>query len=129
MDSYIILIILVDLAVMIGMTVHGWRKGFARLLTEAISLIVSVAVITMISSVMGLWDSGDTSGAVFGVVMLIGLGICYKLVKLILGSIRILSNLPVIHGLNKLLGLIVGFVEGFAILYFLEYILRAYLLV
>lgn len=129
MESYLILIVLIDLAVMIGMTVHGWRKGFAALLTEAISLIVSVFVLVMITSVMGLWEAGDSSGAVFGVVMLILLGICYKLVKMILGSIRILSGLPVIHGVNKILGLVLGFCEGFAILYFLEYILRAYLLV
>ena len=129
MDSYIILIVLIDLGVMISMTLHGWRKGLAGLLTEAIALIAAVAVVVMVSSVTGLWEAGDSSGAIFGVVLLIVLGLCYKLVKLILGSIRILSDLPVIHGLNRVLGLAAGFCEGFAILYFLEYLLRAYILV
>ena len=128
MDSYIILILLFDLAVMLGMTVHGWRKGFVRLISSALSLIVSVAVVVMISSVAGLWEEGESVSAVIGFLMLIALGVVYKLIHMVLSSIRILSELPIVSGLNRILGLILGFCEGFAILYFMEYILRLYLL-
>ena len=42
--------------------------------------------------------------------------------------IHVLAELPVINIADSILGLILGFAEGFIILYFLEYILRHYLL-
>lgn len=128
MESYIILLLFIEIVVMVGMTVHGAKKGFVRLFSTGISLLVSLAAVIFLSSTISSYQSGETDDFWFGILFLIILAVFYKIVHKILSSIGLIAKLPVLHGLDKVLGVILGFCEGFAILYFGEYFLRMYLL-
>lgn len=128
MTPYIILILAVDAAVLIGMTVHGAGKGFAEAFSKGISFIAAVVVVVLLSSMVHGYRNGELSNLVIGGLLLVILGTVYKLVHVVLTSIRFLAELPVLKGIDKLLGAVMGFLEGFAILYITEYLLRLYLL-
>lgn len=125
---YIILILTVDMLILIGMTVHGAHQGFARLLSKFIALIASIAVVILISSIVNGYRGENTSNFLTGIILLIVLGAVYKLIHMVVASIRFLACLPILAGIDKILGVIAGFLEGFAILYIGEYLLRMYLL-
>lgn len=128
MTPYIILILAADLLILIGMTIHGARAGFAGLISKVISLMVSIVVVVLLSSIVNGYRTGDTSNFLIGILFLVILGVLYKLIHAILTSIRFLAGLPILTGVDKILGIIAGFLEGFAILYIAEYLLRMYLL-
>ncbi len=128
MTPYIILILAADLLILIGMTVHGAHAGFAKLISKVISLLVSITVVILLSTIVNGYRKGDTSNFLIGIVFLIILGALYKLVHAVLSSFRFLAGLPILTGVDKVLGIIAGFLEGFGILYIAEYLLRMYLL-
>ncbi len=128
MTPYIILILAADVLVLVGMTIHGIHAGFAKLISKVISLVVSIAVVVLLSSIVSGYRKGDTSNFLIGVVFLIILGALYKLIHAILSSIRFLAGLPILTGVDKILGAVTGFLGGFGILYIAEYLLRVYLL-
>lgn len=128
LTQYMILILLVDGAVLLGMTVHGWRRGFVCLISEAVSLFASVWAAVLLSGIAAGWQGGDTSDIWSGLLFLVILGILYKVLHRILSSIRFIARLPIFSWLDAILGVVTGFAEGFAILYALEYFLRMYLL-
>ncbi len=122
------MILAADVLVLVGMTIHGAHTGFAKLISKVISLMVSIAVVILLSSLVNGYRKGDTSNFLIGVLFLIILGALYKLVHALLTSIRFLAGLPILAGVDKILGVVAGFLEGFAILYIAEYLLRVYLL-
>lgn len=128
MNVYIILILLVDILVMIGMTVHGVHKGFAHLFSRVISLVIAIIVVIQLSGIVNGYEKGSGSSILIGILMLIILGVVYKIIRVILGSLKFLSKLPVLSGADKVFGAVLGFFEGFAVLYIVEYLLRMYLL-
>ncbi len=128
MTPYIILILAADLLILIGMTVHGAHAGFAKLISKVISLLVSITVVVLLSTIVNGYRKGDTSNFLIGIVFLIVLGTLYKLVHAVLSSFRFLAGLPILTGVDKVLGIIAGFLGGFGILYIAEYLLRMYLL-
>lgn len=128
MTPYIVLILAVDVLILIAMTVHGARQGFARLFSKVVSLVASIAVVILLSSVVNGYRSGNTSNFLMGILFLVVLGAVYKVIHALILSIRFLAGLPIIAGADHVLGIVIGFMEGFAILYIGEYLLRMYLL-
>lgn len=113
---------------MIGMTIHGAHKGFAALFSKTVSLLTAVIVVVQLSGIVNNYRTGSGSDVLIGILMLVMLGVVYKIMHAILKSIRFIAGLPVLSGADKVLGVILGFCEGFLILYIAEYLLRMYLL-
>ncbi len=128
MTPYIILILAVDAAVLIAMTLRGAKRGFAGTFSQVFSLAVAIVVVVLVSSVIHGYQNGDRSNLIIGILLLIVLGAVYKLIRAVLTSIRFLAALPILGIVDKALGLVIGFMEGFALLYIAEYLLRMYLL-
>lgn len=128
MTPYIILILAVDAAVLIAMTLRGAKRGFAGTFSQVFSLAVAIVVVVLVSSVIHGYQNGDRSNLIIGILLLIVLGAVYKLIRAVLTSIRFLAALPILGIVDKALGLVIGFTEGFALLYIAEYLLRMYLL-
>ncbi len=128
MTPYIILILAVDAAVLIAMTLRGAKRGFAGTFSQVFSLAVAIVVVVLVSSVIHGYQNGDRSNLIIGILLLIVMGAVYKLIRAVLTSIRFLAALPILGIVDKALGVVIGFIEGFALLYIAEYLLRMYLL-
>lgn len=128
MDIYVIGIALFCIIVMLSMMTNGFHKGFAHEVSSLISLAAAIFVILLIAGIIEGYRNGSASNLAIGLLLLVIFGVIYRLIKIFMSSINFIAGLPVIHWLDSILGLAAGLVEGFAILYLLEYLMRNFLL-
>ena len=113
---YEIILMIIAIAVLMGFMTHGFKKGAALLILYLLTTA---------------WNNFMTEhlGAIFSTILMIVIVVlAYKLLHIFFAGINILAKLPVINWLDKGLGFVVGIIEGFVVLYILEYLLIHYLL-
>ena len=127
-NVYLALIAAVSIAVLLIFMNHGIRRGFAKELKAVLSLGAGIGVIMLLSGVFPGFRTGKTANLILCVVLLVVFGIVYRLVHLLVSGIGLIARLPIICWLDSALGLAAGLLEGFGVLYLLEYLLKNFLL-
>lgn len=87
---------------------NGMMKEIVTLLSGTVSLICVALIVFAVSSVMAKAMSTLT----LCIVGLVLLGIAFKLCGLIFAPLLALSNISIIGGLDKMLGVVLGAVEA-----------------
>lgn len=95
----------------------GAKKGFASGISDFIAFAVVLLILRIVLAIYYGYTKGNTMDVVIAVVVLLVLGLVYGVVKIILKSIRAISDLPVIGVLDKLLGIVLGLVIVVLIFY------------
>ncbi len=104
----------VNLTLIIGIILIaiGIRAGFGIGLTKGLShliaLIVTVVTLFLILMIRSSIHYGHIRSGIVYIVTLVILGAVYGVVKLILKSAHKVSELPILHQLDKLAGIAVG---------------------
>ena len=129
MNLYWILFAAIFVAVLMGMMTRGFHNGLVSEIRTLLSICFALALMIGLAGFLETFRKEGLPSAVAGFVLLLIFIIAYKLLSLILSSIKIVVSIPVIKQIDQVLGLFAGLAEGFAILYLLEYLLRHYLLV
>ncbi len=87
------------------------KAGFVKELCEFISAIIaSVAIILLAYAIYGVFDKEKIQFAV-AVILIVLLGIVYKLLSLCFTSLKLIAKLPVIKVLDKILGVLMAVLE------------------
>lgn len=128
MNLYAVGLLIVSLCILFLTMRHGFRKGMVRELDGLLSLLAAAVSLTLLAGTVSSMLEMKFSGLVIGLIMLGTVTFLYKIFHLIFTSIGLVAHLPVIRGLDKLLGAVVGIAKGIGILYILEYVLTNYLL-
>ena len=97
--------------------VAGYKKGMVKELQAFITLIVTSATIGLICKIINAYRSMDKISIVIAVLLLIILGIGFKLLNLVFFSAKAIVKLPVIHSADKLLGIVMGAAEVLIVLW------------
>ena len=100
-------LLIVVLAIFIFFTIYGWFRGVLRM---AFSLVVVVALILLLGRFI-------TNGLSFLISFLIGVIALHLLSKMV----GLFSKLPVIHGIDRFFGLLVGALLGIVVVWLLFY--------
>ena len=102
----------------------GFRKGMVREIASLIAMAVAVLCIILIFGAVGSYLEREL-GKVFQITAaLLGVCLIYRLANIFIISLELISKLPVIKGLDKLLGAAVGLAEGGIIVGVLVYFLK-----
>lgn len=102
---------------MICKIVDGYKKGMVKEIISLVSLLVVCAVVTLIlRGLDSYWDE-DYLNVVIAVVLLIVIGIVHHILGVVFFSAKVISKLPVVSWLNKLLGMVFGILETVLILW------------
>lgn len=107
---YVALIIIV--LIFIWRITAGFKKGMVR---EIISLVAMAAAGFCMLLILGAIESyinKEIGQLIQFVLVLIAVCLAYRLISILFTSFKLISKLPVIKGLDKLLGAVVGFVES-----------------
>ena len=128
MNIYFVLFIIASIAILMGSMTRGFNHGFAKEFDNWISMIAAILSLMLISGIIRDYQNNNLSDVAAGIIMLIVFSIAYKLFHLLFASIGLIARLPLIRIADKVLGLIMGLISGFTILYVLEYLLRNYIL-
>lgn len=105
-----ILLIIVAIVAVFKM-VDGYKKGMIKEIISLISLIILSAVVALLAKGFGSYQKGEIIQVVVAVILLALLGLVHHLLGVIFFSAKLVSKLPVIHFVDKLLGIIFGLVE------------------
>lgn len=91
--------------------IDGFKKGMVKEIISLVSLAVLCAVAALLAQGVSSYNDGKIFNVAVAVILLVLLGIVHSLLKLVFFSAKLLSKLPVIHFLDKLLGVVFGVFE------------------
>lgn len=111
----ILLIVVVILA--LAKAVDGYKKGIVKEVVSLISMIVLCLVAALAVNGIGSYLEGRFFSLAVMVIMLSILLIAHHLVSLVLFPARLAAKLPVIHSVDKLLGIVFGVFEVVLVLW------------
>ena len=128
MNIYYIIAVIAAVSILIGGIRRGWRNGFTAECNVFVSLLLAFYTVKLLAGITAGWREQNLSDIAAGLVLAGLLAVFYKIYHMLFSMISLLTKLPLISTVDSFLGIVIGFAEGFIILYCLEYILRHYLL-
>lgn len=105
-------IILIVFLLIIWRVRKGFENGMVKEIISILSLIVSCVCIVLIFFTVSSVVAKTYSTFVVCLGGLIGIGIVYKLCNLIFKPVLAVFNISIIHGLDKVMGAVMGFAEA-----------------
>lgn len=119
---YIALVII--LLIFIWRIAAGFRRGMVQELIALIAVTVAGFCIVLILGAIGSYMNKEIAKAIEIAAVLFVVCLVYRLVHVLFTSLELISKLPVIKGLDKLLGAGLGVIEAGVIVGLLVYFLK-----
>lgn len=119
---YIALIIIA--IIFIWRIAAGFRRGMVQEIISLIAMVAAGFCIILILGAIGSYLDKEIGKTIQMVSVLVVVCLVYRLVHILFTSLELISKLPIIKGVDKLLGALVGFVEAGVIVGFLVYFLK-----
>lgn len=120
---YYISLIVIAL-IFIWRIVVGFRKGMVQEITALIAMAVAVFCLALILGAIGNYMDKEVGQLIKTILILVVVCLVYRLVHVLFTSLELISKLPIISWLDKLLGAAVGFCEAGLIVGLLVYFLK-----
>ena len=122
-------LLIIICAVILSMAIYGYKKGFVKMLVPLVSAFLSLIVLLMLKdwlfAILFQWAIFQGEHVLTRVVLIWLIFVLGTLAfKWLIKILHILTKLPLVCGLNKLLGLMVGLIEGFLLVWFFLYIVQ-----
>lgn len=102
----------------------GFKRGMVKEIISLIATAVGGLCVVLILSAVSSYMDKEIGQLVQVVVALLVICLAYRLAHILLTSIGLVAKLPVIKGLDKVLGAVVGFVEAGVIVGLLVHLLK-----
>ncbi len=97
--------------------VDCYKKGMVRSIISFVSLIVLCIVVALIGSGLQSYFEGEILNVVIMVLLLCIVGIVNHILGVLFFPAKLITKLPLVKSLDKLLGIIVGILETVLILW------------
>ena len=97
--------------------ISGYKKGMVREVISFVSMIILCIIIALIGGGLQSYFDGQFLNVIIMVVLLCVVGIVKHLLDVVFFSAKVLSKLPIVSWLNKILGIAVGVLETVLILW------------
>lgn len=105
----------------------GFKNGFVGEVTSTISIIVAFIVARILFLGVVAFVEKQLGKVLCSLIILALVMAVFAIVKLILKALKLFSKLPIINGVDKLLGILAGGVEAFLIVVFMVEILELWI--
>ena len=102
----------------------GFRMGMVQELISLIAVVAAGFCVILILGAIGSYIDQEIARLVQIVAVLFAVCLVYRLVHVLFTSLELISRLPVIRGLDRLLGAALGFAEAGVIVGLLVYFLK-----
>lgn len=102
----------------------GFRKGMVQEITSLIAMGVAGICVILILGAIGSYFDQEIGKVIQTVLILFAVCLVYRLVHVLFTSLELVSKLPIVKGLDKLLGAVVGCAEAVLIVGLLVYFLK-----
>lgn len=105
-----ILLIIVIIALVYKAS-DGYKKGMVKEVVSLVSLVVLCLMLALIGSGIRSYLDRNMTNVVVTVILLAVLGIAHHLLNVVLFPAKLISKLPIINFVDKLLGIVFGALE------------------
>ncbi len=102
----------------------GFKKGMVQEVISLIAMGVAGFCVMLILGAIGSYLDKEIGQLIQFVVVLIVVCLAYRLINILFTSLQLISKLPIIKGLDKLLGAVVGLAEAGLIVGILVHFLK-----
>ena len=90
----------------------GFKKGMVQELISLIAMAAAGSCVLLILGAVGSYLEKEIGQVIQTVVVLFAVCLVYRLVSILFVSLKLISKLPIVKGLDKIMGAAVGFVEA-----------------
>ena len=105
-----LLLIIVGI-LLIWRVVEGLRVGMVREIISFVSLIVMSVAVVLLGIALSSYMDKDVIKTIVAIILFLVLCIVHRIISVVFFSAKVISKLPVVHGLDRLLGGVVGVLE------------------
>lgn len=102
----------------------GFRRGMVQELISLIAMAVAGVCVVLIIGAVGSYLEKEISKTITMIAVLFIVCAVYRLVHVLFTSLELISRLPIIKGLDKILGAVMGAAEAGVIVGVLVYLLK-----
>lgn len=95
--------------------IWGFRRGFAKAVSNFIASVATLFMLGLFLRIYYSYSKGQAMDFIISIVVLIIFGAIYGVLRILIKSVKAISNLPIIAGIDKILGTILGLVLVIAI--------------
>lgn len=120
---YYAALIIIALIFIWRMTV-GFRKGMVQEIISLVAMVVAGVCVLLIFGAVGSYLNREIGKVVQMIIVLLAVCAVYRLIHVLFTSLELISRLPVIKWLDKLLGILIGAGEAALIVGFVIYFLK-----
>lgn len=120
---YYIALIIIGL-IFIWRIAAGFRKGMIKEIISLFAMAVACFCVVLIIGIIGSYLDNEIGKVVQMVAGLFIICFAYRLINILFTSLELISKLPVIKGVDKILGAVVGIAEAGLIVGFLVYFFK-----
>lgn len=120
---YYIALIIIAL-IFIWRVTTGFRKGMVQEIVSLIAMAAAGVCIILIMGAVGNYLNHEIGKMVQIIVVLFAVCLVYRLVHVLFTSLELISKLPIIKGVDKLLGALIGCAEAALIVGILVYLVK-----
>ena len=97
--------------VLLCMVMDGYKKGMVRSLISLISLLITCVMLFLIGNALSSYFDGRFFNMILTLLLLAAIGLVHHLLSVVFFSAKMISKLPIVHSLDKLLGIVTGILE------------------
>ena len=105
------LLLIITAVILLCMVVDGYKKGMVRSLISLISLLITCVVLFLIGNGLSSYFDGKIFNVILTILLLAAIGLVHHLLNIVFFSAKMIVKLPIVHSLDKLLGIGVGILE------------------
>ena len=102
------LTLIIVLIVLFYMVTNGYKKGFTKQLSGLVALAAAFAMLSLGIMLVSSFQNGEVTNTVYSVILLAVFGLVYGIIKFLLRSIKLISNLPILRFGDQVLGIAAG---------------------
>ncbi|MBO4980760.1 MAG: CvpA family protein [Lachnospiraceae bacterium] len=111
------LLLIIAAVVLIANIIEGSRNGLVRQLIGFVSVIIMGVVAALILNGLESYTAGRTLSLILSIVLLCAIGLVRHLLSVVFVPAKLISRLPIVSWLDKLLGILFGILETVLILW------------
>lgn len=104
-------LLIVAALILIWRIAEGIHRGMVKEIISFVSLIVLCLAVGLLGTALSKYFEKDIISMVVAISLLLVLCIAHRLLSLVFFSAKLVSKLPVIHSMDKVLGAAIGILE------------------
>ncbi|MCI8946584.1 MAG: CvpA family protein [Lachnospiraceae bacterium] len=120
------IVFFVVLLLLIGGGAKGYKRGMVEEVNTVLALVLALAAIAMFVVAAQGYMEHETLRTILGIVCMTVAILVYKIADFILSSLKLISSVPVLRGVNKLLGFGVGVLESVLLIWAIFIVIVAF---